>query len=224
VQDLAGDAKFTDITIGQDASTLSSGGAEARGDAGAFGQQADDVTITGQRQTAVSTTAGTFTLNGLQLKLNLGADPKGPRVVKEAGPDDLPLVSARPGLMEGDSLTMYDSTYDGVVEVQTAEGSIRVLKFSMRKSMTEPFSLTIPERAGRTTLIRSDALTVEGNVRFCPPKFTGRLFGLIPVEFTPDAPPPLTLPVLTFTDIRIDLAFVRSDVLTADPLDLRELR
>jgi hypothetical protein len=30
--------------------------------------------------------------------------------------------------------------------------------------------------------------------------------------------------VLQFSDIRIDLAFVRSDVLTADPLDLRELR
>jgi hypothetical protein len=125
--------------------------------------------------------------------------------------------------MEGDSLTVYDSTYDGVVEVQTAKGPIRVLKFSMRKSVTEPFALTIPERGGRTTLIKSDALTVEGNVRFYTPKFAGKLFGLIPVEFTPDAPPPLTLPVLRFTDIRINLAFVRSDVLTADPLDLREL-
>ena len=76
VQDLAGDATFTNINIGQDASTLTSGGPEAKGRAGGFGQQADDVTITGLRQTAVSTTAGTFTLNGLQLKLNVGADPK----------------------------------------------------------------------------------------------------------------------------------------------------
>ena len=148
----------------------------------------------------------------------------GPRVVKEAGPEDLPPISARHGVMEGDSLVMYDSTYDGVVEVPTAEGPVRVLKFSMRKSVTKPFSLTIPEAGGHTTLIRSNALTVEGNVRFYTPKFTGKLFGLIPVTFTPDQPPPLTLPVLQFSDIRIDLAFVRSDVLTADPLDLRELR
>jgi hypothetical protein len=140
-----------------------------------------------------------------------------------AGPDDVPLVSAQTGLMEGDSLTMYDSTYDGVTEVPTAKGPLTVLKFSMRKSVTKPFSLTIPERGGHTTLIRSNALTTEGNVRFYTPKFTGRLFGLIPVTFTPDQPPPLTLPVLTFTDVRIDLAFVRSDVLTADPLDLREV-
>jgi hypothetical protein len=147
----------------------------------------------------------------------------GPRVFKEANPDDVPMVAAQHGVMEGDSLTMYDSTYDGVIEVPTARGPLKVLKFSMRKSVTEPFSLTIPEAGGHTTLIRSNALTVDGNVRFYTPKFTGKLFGLIPVEFTPESPPPLTLPVLWFTDIRIDLAFVRSDVLTADPLDIREL-
>ena len=76
VKDLAGDAKFTNINIGQDASTLTKGGKEASGGLGQFGQEADDVVITGLRQTAVSTTAGTFTLNGLQLKLNVGANPK----------------------------------------------------------------------------------------------------------------------------------------------------
>jgi hypothetical protein len=76
VKDLAGDAKFTNINIGQDAGTLTRGGAQAKGATGQFGQQADDVTIVGLRQTAVSTTAGTFTLNGLQLKLNMGASPK----------------------------------------------------------------------------------------------------------------------------------------------------
>ena len=76
VKDLQGDAKFTNINIGQDASTLRSGGPGARGQVGGFGQQADDVTITGLRQTAVSTTAGTFTLTGLQLRLNFGSDPK----------------------------------------------------------------------------------------------------------------------------------------------------
>jgi hypothetical protein len=76
VKDLAGDAKFTNINIGQDAGTLRRGGAEARGETGGFGQQADDVTITGLRQTAVSTTAGTFTLTGLQLRLNFGSQPK----------------------------------------------------------------------------------------------------------------------------------------------------
>jgi hypothetical protein len=76
VKDLAGDATFSNIAIGQDASTLDKGGAEANGDVGGFGQQADKVVINGLRQTAVSTTAGTFKLTGLNLKLNFGSDPK----------------------------------------------------------------------------------------------------------------------------------------------------
>ncbi len=76
MKDLTGDAEFTNINIGQDAGTLRSGGPEARGETGGFGQQADEVTISGLRQTAVSTTAGTFTLTGLQLRLNFGSQPK----------------------------------------------------------------------------------------------------------------------------------------------------
>ncbi|WP_067500659.1 DUF6230 family protein [Actinoplanes sp. TFC3] len=71
VSELSGDATFTNINIGQDASTLGKGGKAAHGEAGMFGQEADHVVIDGLRQTAVSTTAGTFTLNGLNLKINL---------------------------------------------------------------------------------------------------------------------------------------------------------
>ncbi|HKE66657.1 MAG TPA: DUF6230 family protein [Micromonosporaceae bacterium] len=61
---LSGDATFTHINIGQDASTLS-----RRGVAGGFGQAADEVKIINLRQTAWATTAGTFTLPGLSLTL-----------------------------------------------------------------------------------------------------------------------------------------------------------
>jgi Family of unknown function (DUF6230) len=68
---LTGDAKFTNINIGQDASDLSSRGTE-----GGFGQAADVVDITRLTQTAWATTAGSFTLPGLDLSLKLGGgDP-----------------------------------------------------------------------------------------------------------------------------------------------------
>jgi hypothetical protein len=70
VSELSGDAEFTDINIGQDASTLGLGGKDAHGQAGTFGQEAQKVTITGLRQTAVSTSAGTFSLTGLNMKIN----------------------------------------------------------------------------------------------------------------------------------------------------------
>ena len=146
----------------------------------------------------------------------------GPRVFKAAGPDDVPVVSAKGSTLETDSLTMYNSTYDGVIQLDTTKGKLAALKFSMTKAVNEPFTLTIPEPGGPTTLIESKKLTTDGNVRFYTPEFKGKLFGVIPVTFTPESPPPLTLPVLWFTDVRINLAFVRCDTLTGEPLKVSE--
>jgi hypothetical protein len=77
VTELSGDTTFHDINIGADASTLSKGGKDAHGTKGWFGQEAKDVKIIGLQQTAYSTSAGTFTLTGLNLKVNLpGKDGK----------------------------------------------------------------------------------------------------------------------------------------------------
>ncbi|RSM74829.1 hypothetical protein DMB66_00305 [Actinoplanes sp. ATCC 53533] len=146
----------------------------------------------------------------------------GPRVFKEAGPDDIPVVSAKGSTLETKSLTMYNSTYDGVIELDTTKGKVAALKFSMTKAVNEPFTLTVPEPGGLTTLIKSNKLTTDGNVRFYTPEFKGKLFGVIPVTFTPESPPPLTLPVLWFTDVEINLAFVRCDTLTGEPLKVTE--
>lgn len=66
---LEGNATFTNIQIGRDASDL--GGAP-----GAFGQSADKVVINDLEQVARATSAGVFTLNGLRLKVNVGAEAK----------------------------------------------------------------------------------------------------------------------------------------------------
>ena len=140
-----------------------------------------------------------------------------------ASNDDVPLVSAKAGLMVTDSLTMYDSTYDGVAELPTKSGTtIRSLKFSMSSAVNTPFSLTIDEPGGGQTIIKSDELKVSSNVKFYTSRFEGKLFGLIPVVFTPDSPPPLTLPVLWFTDVKIQLNLIRCDTLTGKPLKINE--
>lgn len=63
---LSGDASFTNITIGQDASTLDKVPG-VTGPPGDFAQQADSVTIDNLRQHAYATTAGTFTLPNFSL-------------------------------------------------------------------------------------------------------------------------------------------------------------
>lgn len=62
-------ATFTNITIGQDASTLTEDPV-AEGTAGSFAQQADDVTINNLVQQTWLTTAGTFTLPDLSLSFD----------------------------------------------------------------------------------------------------------------------------------------------------------
>ena len=69
---LSGDATFSNINIGQDASTLDADNFSTHGAAGGFGQQASHVTITGLQQVAYSTTASTFKLTGMSLKLYVG--------------------------------------------------------------------------------------------------------------------------------------------------------
>ena len=64
---LSGDARFTQIHIGQDASTLNQVPG-VRGLPGGFGEQAATVTIDNLRQHAYATTAGTFTLPGFLLR------------------------------------------------------------------------------------------------------------------------------------------------------------
>ena len=71
----AGDAKFTKINIGQDASTLSGSAEGAVGQAGLFGQQAETATLTGVQQTAYSTNAGSFELHDMSMGVSLGNHP-----------------------------------------------------------------------------------------------------------------------------------------------------
>lgn len=63
---LSGNAAFTHINIGQDASTLNQVPG-VRGPAGDFAMQAATVTITNLHQHAYATTAGSFTLPGFHL-------------------------------------------------------------------------------------------------------------------------------------------------------------
>ncbi|GIF15656.1 DUF6114 domain-containing protein [Actinoplanes teichomyceticus] len=159
--------------------------------------------------------------------VSASADPDvipclGPRQRGLVAEGAVPQSAIRPGIMKVAALNMYDSTYEGVADVPTADGPVKSLQFNMSKAVNTPFSLTIDEPGDATTVIKSRELITEGNVKFYTPKFTGKLFGLIPVTFTPEQPPPLTLPWLLFTDVTIDLAYVSCDTLTAKPLQVTE--
>ena len=71
---LDGDATFSNIEIGRDASSLDKGPKGAQGFQGMFAQQADKVHIDHLHQIMYATHAGTFRLNGLHLTVGKGKD------------------------------------------------------------------------------------------------------------------------------------------------------
>jgi hypothetical protein len=75
MSDLQGDATFTNIKIGVDAQSM--GAPTVPGSAGpaagGFGQQSDGIDIKNLKQTATYTSAGTFTLTGMHLRLFVGS-------------------------------------------------------------------------------------------------------------------------------------------------------
>ncbi|GIF15655.1 DUF6230 family protein [Actinoplanes teichomyceticus] len=72
MSELSGDATFKNIQIGVDASKLDADGADEHGEVGGFGQQASSVSIENLKQRAYSTTASSFKLKGMSLKLLIG--------------------------------------------------------------------------------------------------------------------------------------------------------
>ncbi|WP_150244441.1 DUF6230 family protein [Nocardiopsis quinghaiensis] len=71
IEQLRGDAEFSSIEIGRDASTLdkADGG---QGPAGGFGLQADSITVTDKQLVSWSVTSGSLRLSGLNLAIKPG--------------------------------------------------------------------------------------------------------------------------------------------------------
>lgn len=139
-------------------------------------------------------------------------------------PADIKAINRIPSVMTGSKLTNYNLEYHGVTDLPLGGGgTMKVLWFNMTKAVTDDFELkpTVPNN--RRMSIKANPLTVEGNVRFFTPRFTGKLLGLQQV-YTPASPPPLIpgVPVpllpITFTDIEIQLAYVDCKTLTAKDL------
>ncbi|MER6757234.1 hypothetical protein ABT235_23980 [Micromonospora echinofusca] len=151
----------------------------------------------------------------------IGETPPGtplPRIAPDPGQ---PVVAAVPSKLTGSKVTMYGLRFEGIADLPTADGSLRALKFTMDRAVTDDFLLRAPGPAGRTMRFATDELTVQGDVAFYATRFAGRLLG-VDITLTPDLPLPDGLPVtspvpITFTDPAMDLAYVSSDALTAQP-------
>ncbi|WP_165978609.1 DUF6114 domain-containing protein, partial [Actinomadura darangshiensis] len=114
-------------------------------------------------------------------------------------PSPSPTVYADAGTLRASSLTMSGLSYDGVASLPSAGGTVKALKFTMSKAVLKDVDQTAAH-AGTTARIRTGALTLNGGVVMYTTKMSSKLLG-IPVTFTPEKPPPLTLPHMVMTDV-----------------------
>ncbi|MFF9977137.1 hypothetical protein [Streptomyces erythrochromogenes] len=119
----------------------------------------------------------------------------------------IPLIPDEPWYLDSSLLTLYGLDYHGIVEVKTAGGKVKkVLKFTADSLDIKDLYQTVGKggnvahlksRPGSTSKIRG------GTVTMYTESLKGNLFGLIPIEFTPNSPPPLNVPFAFFTDVKV---------------------
>ncbi|MFF7365116.1 hypothetical protein [Streptomyces sp. NPDC008125] len=123
----------------------------------------------------------------------------------------IPLLPTDPWILESSLLTLTGLDYAGIVEVKTADGTVKkVLKFTadsidikdLHQTAVGPDGTTmhVQARDGSTSTIRN------GKVTMYTEELKGNLFGIIPITFSPTSPPPINVPFAFFTNVKVTQA------------------
>lgn len=117
----------------------------------------------------------------------------------------------QPWHLQASSLALHGLDYEGVVNVKMANGkSKQALKFTassidigdLHQIVDGPNGnrYHVEAAKGSTSTIR------DGQVTMYTERLQGNLFGLIPIVFDPEHPPPVNLPEVFFTKVKIQQA------------------
>ncbi|MCL8017496.1 hypothetical protein [Streptomyces sp. AS02] len=131
----------------------------------------------------------------------------------EGGVDNKILVPDDPWYLEASSLTLKGADYQGVVEVKTASGKTKkVLKYviSDGTDIGDLHQLVKDKQSGKTHHVQaakgSKSTITDGKTVMYTESISGNLLGLIPVTFDPEHPPPLNIPYIYFTKVKVTQA------------------
>ena len=133
-----------------------------------------------------------------------------------AAGQDLPRVGDQPFTLTASSLVLTGAVYHGIVDVPTRHGSRTALHFTATGSRITDLVQTARLGGGHTLTLSAEpgstSVAEDGTIDLYTERLAGRLAG-IPVEFTPDSPPPLALPAMRFTDVTVENAAMRGGTL-----------
>jgi hypothetical protein len=128
----------------------------------------------------------------------------------KGGVDNTVPLPDDPWYLNASSLLLKGADYQGIVKVKTANGTTKeVLKYvisdgtdigDLHQTVEDPQSgktYHVQAGAGTTSTIR------DGETLMYTESISGNLLGLIPVTFSPENPPPLNIPLIYFTKVKV---------------------
>ncbi|MGG7609245.1 hypothetical protein ACQ5JZ_07430, partial [Streptomyces sp. ZG43] len=120
----------------------------------------------------------------------------------------IPLLPDDPWRLESSKLTLGGLDYHGVVKVKTYSGKVKpVLKFTAKTTdIKDLHQLTVGPKGqtGHVKAAEGSTSTIRnGEVTMYTEELKGNLFGLIPITFNPESPPPLNVPWAFFTKVKV---------------------
>ncbi|MFH8365499.1 hydrogenase expression protein HypF [Streptomyces sp. NPDC018031] len=118
------------------------------------------------------------------------------------------LLPEDPWILQSSRLDLHGLDYHGIVEVKTYSGKVKkVLKFTATGIDIRDLHQLVVGPGGTTSHVearKGSTSTIDnGTVTMYTEELSGNLLGLIPVTFSPKSPPPLTLPELFFTKVKV---------------------
>ncbi|MEV5533446.1 hypothetical protein [Streptomyces prunicolor] len=127
-----------------------------------------------------------------------------------SGVDNKVLLPDDPWYLNASSLLLKGADYQGVVEVKTASGKVKkVLKYviSGGTDIGDLHQTVNDKQSGKTYHVQAAAGSTstirDGDTVMYTESISGNLFGLIPITFDPDNPPPLNIPLIYFTNVKV---------------------
>ncbi|MFI2201771.1 hypothetical protein ACH47Z_13545 [Streptomyces sp. NPDC020192] len=128
----------------------------------------------------------------------------------QSGVDNKLPVADDPWYLNASSLLLKGADYQGIVEVKTAGGTTKkVLKYviSGGTDIGDLHQLVNDKLSGKTYHVQaskgSTSTITGGSTTMYTESISGNLFGLIPVTFSPSSPPPLNIPLIYFTNVKV---------------------
>ncbi|MFD4555818.1 hypothetical protein ACFWP5_16115 [Streptomyces sp. NPDC058469] len=127
-----------------------------------------------------------------------------------SGVDNKVLLPDDPWYLNASSLLLKGADYQGVVQVKTASGKVKkVLKYviSSGTDIGDLHQTVNDKQSGKTYHVQAAAGSTstirDGDTVMYTESISGNLFGLIPITFDPDNPPPLNIPLIYFTNVKV---------------------